>query len=135
MVIKDTEAMQNFGMQFAQTLQAPTVIELLGDVGAGKTTFVQGLAKGLGVQENVTSPSFTISKEYQGNNCRLVHYDFYRLNDPGLMMSDLLDKLHDPHNIIVIEWGKNVTNILPKKHPKIAFQCLDDGSRLVEQRP
>ena len=91
MIIKDADAMQSFGEQFAKTLQVPTVIELLGDVGAGKTTFVQGLAKGLGVQETVTSPSFTISKEYQGNNCRLIHYDFYRLNDPGLMMSDLLN--------------------------------------------
>lgn len=135
MVIKDAAAMQELGTQFAQKIQAPTVIELLGDVGAGKTTFVQGLAKGLGVEDVVTSPSFTISKEYQGKNCRLIHYDFYRLNNPGLMMSDLLEKIHDPHNIVVIEWGKSVADVLPKKHPKLAFQCLDDGTRLVEERP
>ena len=135
MTIKDATDMQKYGEEFARKIQAPTVIELLGDVGAGKTTFVQGLAKGLGIEEVVTSPSFTISKEYQGKNCRLVHYDFYRLSDPGLMLSDLLEKIQDYHNVIVIEWGKNVSNILPKKHYRIAFQCLDDGTRLVEERP
>lgn len=133
MIVKDAQSMQNLGFDFAKNLSAPAVVELLGDVGAGKTTFVQGLAKGLGVEDVVTSPSFTISKEYQGKNCRLVHFDFYRLNNPGLLMSDLLEKMHDPNNIVVIEWGESVANILPKKHPRVVFQYLDDGTRLVEQ--
>ena len=77
--------MIEYGERFAESLHAPVVIELLGDVGAGKTTFTRGLAKGLGVKSTVTSPSFTISKLYQGKKCILAHYDFYRLDEPGLM--------------------------------------------------
>ena len=135
MLIRSESEMLEYGKNYAAKLEIPAVIELIGDVGAGKTTFVRGLAQGLGINEPLSSPSFTISRFYQGEKATLTHYDFYRLNDPGLMMSDLLDKLHDHHNIIVIEWGKSVANVLPKNHPKIAFQCLDDGTRLVEQRP
>ena len=72
------------------------VIELVGDVGAGKTTFVRGLAQGLGIKEPITSPSFTISKSYAlKNGGFLVHYDFYRLQDPGLMSEDLQALLDD----------------------------------------
>ena len=66
--------MIEYGEKIAKSLSAPLVIELLGDVGAGKTTFTRGLAKGLGVKEAVTSPSFTISKNYQGEKClRFLH--------------------------------------------------------------
>ena len=72
--------MFELGQKIGKTLVPPVVVELLGDVGVGKTTFTRGLAKGLGVKEPVTSPSFTISKTYalpEGKN--LIHYDFYRL--------------------------------------------------------
>ena len=93
MKISSEEEMINFGREFAKTVQAPQVIELIGDVGAGKTTFVRGLAEGLGITTPVTSPSFTISKEYAFPNGRLVHYDFYRLPDPGLMSEDLYEAI------------------------------------------
>ena len=110
----------------------PIVIELIGDVGVGKTTFVRGLAKGLGVKELVTSPSFTISKSYAlKNGGRLIHYDFYRLPDPGIMLDDLQDNLIDPKNIIIIEWGESITNILPDNHIKIEIKYKDDNSREV----
>ena len=91
------------------------ILELIGDVGAGKTTFVRGLAKGLGIKEPITSPSFTISKSYPlENGGFLIHYDFYRLPDPGIMLDDLQENLQDPKNIIVIEWGESVADILPE---------------------
>ena len=126
-----------FGEQFAEhvekgAFQRPIVIELIGDVGAGKTTFVRGLAKSLGIQEPITSPSFTISKSYAlPDGGRLIHYDFYRLSDPGLMTDDLAESLQDPQNIIVLEWSDTVKNILPHGHTVIKFEKDDNNSRVI----
>ena len=109
-----------------------TVIELLGDVGAGKTTFVRGLAQDLGIKDPVNTPSFTISKSYAlpgGGN--LIHYDFYRLQDPGLMSEDLQENLQNPHNIIVIEWGASIENLLPADHFTIKIDYNNDNTRSI----
>ena len=120
-------------LSFAESFAGKAkVIELVGDVGAGKTTFVRGLAKGLGIKEPVTSPSFTISKSYAlKNGGYLVHYDFYRLEDPGLMAEDLQDNLSNQKNIIVIEWGNSVKDLLPENHTKIEIKYNEDNSREV----
>ncbi len=130
MKINSEQEMLDFGQSFAK--KNPTVIELIGDVGAGKTTFVRGLAQGLGIKEPVTSPSFTISKSYAlPSGGRLVHYDFYRLSDPGLMIEDLQENLKDPNNVVIIEWGESVSNLLPEDHIKIAINYNDDDSRSI----
>lgn len=109
------------------------VLELVGDVGSGKTTFTRGLAQGLCVQAEVTSPSFTISKAYAlPGGGRLTHYDFYRLGDPGLMVDDLAENLADPQSIVVIEWGESIQDVLPAEHIRLMFRVNDDGSREVE---
>lgn len=113
----------------------PIVIELIGDVGAGKTTFTRGLAEGLGITEPITSPSFTISKSYafkssDGTPRTLTHYDFYRLPDPGLMADDLAEKIAND-SIIVVEWGNSIKNLLPNSHTIITISYNDDGSREV----
>ena len=119
------------GRMMAKDLEG--VIELVGDVGVGKTTFVRGLADGLGIKESVTSPSFIISKSYACPDGRvLVHYDFYRLNDVGLMTEDLMENLKDRKNIVVIEWSDSVKDFLPDKHTVINIKLDDDGSREVE---
>lgn len=109
-----------------------SIIELIGDVGAGKTTFVRGLAKGLDIEENITSPSFTISKTYAlPNGKTLTHYDFYRLNDPGIMQEDLAESFQNPNNITIIEWADSVENLLPKNRTRISIKYNDDNSREV----
>ena len=123
--------MLDFGANFAKTLQLPAVIELIGDVGAGKTTFTRGLAAGLGVSEPVTSPSFTISKRYAFKNGSLIHYDFYRLPDPGLMADDLAESIAEPNSVVVVEWGGDVQNLLPANHHTINIALNDDGSRQI----
>lgn len=123
--------MLNFAENFAKSLPN-RIIELVGDVGAGKTTFTRGLARGLKIKEPITSPSFTISKAYSlPNGGHLVHYDFYRLPDPGLMLDDLRENLENPENIVIIEWGESVANILPKNRTKIEIKYNDDNSREV----
>ena len=132
MKVKTEQEMIELGRDFAQKLARPAVIELLGDVGAGKTTFVRGLAEGLGVSEPVTSPSFTISKIYAllGGG-RLVHYDFYRLDDPGLMMEDFVENLREPDSVVVVEWGESVADFLPKEHIKVIINYTDEGREVI----
>lgn len=125
--------MLEFGRNYAKKIKAPKVIELVGDVGAGKTTFVRGLAEGLGIKEPITSPSFTISKEYAFNDGILIHYDFYRLEDPGLMMGDLEEAMMDEKAIIVVEWADSVENILPADRDRIEIKYLDDGGREIKK--
>ncbi|MBQ3470121.1 tRNA (adenosine(37)-N6)-threonylcarbamoyltransferase complex ATPase subunit type 1 TsaE [Candidatus Saccharibacteria bacterium] len=132
MKITSEEEMLAFGEEFAKNLSS-NVIELVGDVGAGKTTFTRGLAKGLGIKEPITSPSFTISKTYAlKNGGNLIHYDFYRLNDPGIMLDDLAENLKTNKNIIVVEWGESIKNLLPKNHTVINIKYNDDDTRSVE---
>ena len=131
MNIKSEQAMLEYGRDFAKKVTAPFVIELVGDVGAGKTTFVRGLAEGLGVKDSVTSPSFTISKEYAlPGGGSLVHYDFYRLPEPGLMFDDLMEKINNPQNIVVIEWGESVAELLPENHVKIEIEYGEKGREI-----
>lgn len=138
MKIYSEQEMLNFGRDFILTLKnspennSAKLIELIGDVGAGKTTFTRGLAEGLNIKEPITSPSFTISKTYPlstGGN--LIHYDFYRLSDPGLMLDDLTENLSDPKNIVVVEWADTIKNFLPENRLKIEIKYLEDGGREV----
>lgn len=130
MIIHSEQEMLDFGQAFANQIKFPMVIELIGDVGAGKTTFVRGLAAGLGITTPVTSPSFTISKQYAiPDNKYLVHYDFYRLPDPGLMSEDLQESIHNPNNLTIIEWAESVSDLLPKSHVTITITYNNDNTR------
>lgn len=131
MIIKSEAEMLKCGQDFAKKLSLPAVIDLIGDVGAGKTTFTRGLAQGLGVVEPVTSPSFTISKRYDFPGGELVHYDFYRLEDPGIMSEELSETLQDPHTVTVVEWAGGVTDLFPQDIQHIQIQLNEDGSRTI----
>jgi tRNA threonylcarbamoyladenosine biosynthesis protein TsaE len=134
MLIHSEQEMLDFGQKYGETHQAPLVLELIGDVGAGKTTFVRGLARGIGVKEAVTSPSFTISKVYQGQNATLVHYDFYRLANPGIMEEDLAESINDPQAITIVEWGESIQNVLPQDRKIIEIKYIDENTReLIEK--
>ena len=124
---------ENLMREILQSQDAlPCVIELVGDVGAGKTTFTKGLARGLEITEEITSPTFTISKVYENSHGqKLVHYDFYRLENPGIMVEDLFENLHDPHTVTVIEWADTVSEILPANHLRLEILINDDGSRTL----
>lgn len=131
--IKDETGMIEFGRNLAQSLRAPEVVELIGDVGVGKTTITRGIAEGLGIKEPVTSPSFTISKRYNFGAGELVHYDFYRLPDPGLMQEDLLESINDSNVITIVEWADSVADLLPENHRKFIITLNEDGTRRVEE--
>jgi len=118
--------------KIGNSLKGGEVFELVGDVGAGKTTFVKGLAKGLKVEDEVQSPSFTISRVYEArDDLELVHYDFYRLTDPGIMANEVAEAVHDPHTITVIEWADIVEGVLPEHHYRISFESPTETSRHI----
>lgn len=123
MKISGAQKLQELGEKFGQTLSGGEVIELIGDVGAGKTTFTQGIAQGLGIEEAVTSPSFTISNTYNSpKGLILRHYDFYRLNDAGIMKDEIRESINNPKIITVVEWGDSVRGILPENHFSIEIK-------------
>ena len=129
--INSTEEMIEFGREIGSNLEGGSVLELIGD---GKTTFTKGLALGLGVLETVQSPTFTISRVYEGDNLTLSHYDFYRLNDYGIMKMELAENLSNPQNITVVEWAGELADILPEKHLKLIFESISEDKRLVKVR-
>ena len=131
--VNSEEGMLELGKSIARSLTVPAVIELVGDVGAGKTTLTRGIAEGLGVKEQVTSPSFTISKVYEFPGGSLVHYDFYRLGEPGLMMDDLMENMEDTRTVTVVEWADSVADVLPEKHKRIEIILNEDGSRTIKE--
>ena len=124
---------ENLMREILQSKDAlPCAIELVGDVGAGKTTFTKGLARGLEIAEEITSPTFTISKVYENSRGqKLVHYDFYRLENPGIMVEDLFENLQGPQTVTVIEWADTVSEILPANHLRLEILINDDGSRTL----
>jgi tRNA threonylcarbamoyladenosine biosynthesis protein TsaE len=134
MIIRSESDMIAFGEKIAEGFIPPATIELVGDVGAGKTTLVKGIAKGLGIIEGITSPSFTIAKTYQSKNQATIlkHYDFYRLADPGIMQEELDESINDPNTTTIIEWASTVQDILPTHRTIISINYNDDGTRTVE---
>lgn len=130
--VKSEKETRDIGRQIGARLKGGEVIQLVGDVGAGKTTFVKGLAVGLGVDEDVQSPSFTISRVYDGrDDIQLVHYDFYRLSEAGIMADEVSEMVEDPSTVTVIEWADVVEGVLPDKHYTITFEATSENDRAI----
>lgn len=126
-------ATRMLGEKIGRLLTGGEVIELVGDVGAGKTTFVKGLATGLAIEETVQSPTFTISRIYDARNgLLLAHYDFYRLSDAGIMADELAETTKDPASITVIEWANIVEGVLPDDRLKITFTAPTETTRRLQ---
>lgn len=111
------------------------VLGLQGDLGAGKTTFLQGFAKGLGIEEVVNSPTFVIMKRFMIYDSRFknfYHFDCYRLENPEEILElGFGDIIKDPTNIVAIEWPEKITKLMPKKNINIAFKHLEENTREV----
>lgn len=114
-----------------QKLRGGEAIELKSDVGGGKTQFVKGLAGGAGVSELVSSPSFTVSNVYAAKHFKLHHFDFYRLDDPGVMRDSLSETLEDPKSVSVIEWPGLIEDVLPEIRLVISFKVLSETKRKI----
>jgi tRNA threonylcarbamoyladenosine biosynthesis protein TsaE len=134
MISKSVEETQKFAYDLVSHSKGGEIFALSGDLGGGKTTFAQGLAKGLGIKEFVNSPTFVIIKEYQTKNKKfknLIHIDLYRLKKiDEIMKKEILEYLTS-NNVVVIEWAEKIRNILPTCTKWIKFEFVDENTRKI----
>lgn len=126
------ECSQRVGRALACELVPGDCVALVGDLGAGKTCLVRGLADGLGCDASaVSSPTFTLMHRYPGSLCDLVHVDAYRLNHADELRDAGLD-LHDRTAVIAIEWPGRVAGVLPPRHVQVRLTPTGETCRLIE---
>lgn len=128
---------QEIGREFARNIKGGEVFALLGDLGSGKTTFAKGFANGLGIQKQITSPTFNILKTYPvaGHptvKC-LIHIDAYRLESSQDAQSiGLSELLTDKNNVILVEWPENIWEAIKTRAKKIKFRFIDEKTRGIK---
>ncbi len=115
-------------MVLGSLLKPPTLLELRSDLGGGKTTFVKGLAKGVGSKDRVASPTFTLNRIYKADRVEIHHFDFYRLHEPGVVSDQLEESLQNSRVITVVEWSDVVQSVLPPEHIRITFKPVADNA-------
>jgi len=125
------EETQRLGAAVGRLLRADAIVTLAGDLGAGKTTFVQGLGKGLGVAATITSPTFVLINRYRTADGRqLQHADCYRLANAPLEMWDAgLSDLFLSDDVVVVEWADRIPGLLPPEYLDISIEQGDDDQR------
>lgn len=132
----DTET-KNFAEKIAKEFKKKGgVLALIGDLGAGKTTFAQGFAQGLGIKEKVISPTFVLMKQHNLPNSERIfyHLDLYRLEKidiTDLGLKEIFESVEEVNNIVVIEWAEKIANQLPKDSLVINFEKLNNSTRKV----
>ncbi len=129
---EDTQAI---GAKLARQLKPGDVIALVGDNGAGKTTFVRGVAEGLGVPvSSVASPSFVLIREYQGR-LPVVHADLFRLEGIPEAASVGLEEFYEAGGVVLIEWAQKIPGILPEEYLELRLETVDPQTRLFTAHP
>ncbi len=130
-IFKSTSRAQTeaFAAAYAKNLKGGDVLLLDGEMGAGKTVFAKGLAKGLGIEEEVTSPTYAYMNDYDG---RLFHYDCYRIESVAQAERLGLADYFDMGGVCLIEWAQNIAPLLPKKVKRITIRKLGETEREIE---
>ena len=123
-----------FGRTLAAELLPPLLILLRGDLGAGKTTLVKGIAEGFGAAaaEDVTSPTFTLVHEYRGPRAVLVHIDLYRVDTERELETLGIDDLIGPGSILLIEWGEKFPRFVRERNVEIVLERKDENERRIQ---
>ena len=124
---------EQIGIQIGEQLNGGEVIELISDLGGGKTTLTRGIAKGAGSHDDVASPTFTISRVYLAPKFEIHHFDFYRLDNAGIIAHELEEAQTDKKIVTIIEWGDVVSDVLPKERLRIILsnETGDSEQRLI----
>ena len=123
------EDTQSFARDYAKTLRAGDIVLLDGDMGAGKTVFAKGVAEGLAIEEEVTSPTYAYMNDYDG---RLFHYDCYRIESVAQAETLGLADYFDMGGICLIEWSQNIAPLLPPYCKRVRIIKLDENRRQIE---
>ncbi len=127
--VKETE---QYGQRLAAELTPGSVLALFGGMGMGKTALVRGLAQGLGLQAEVSSPTFALVHDY-GGTPPLVHFDMYRISGWEDLYSTGFFEYLDAGAILVVEWSENIEAALPRDAVRICFTRLDENTRKIER--
>lgn len=132
MITSSANETMDFACELAKTIKAPKIIVLSGDLGAGKTTFTKGFAKGLGIKEIITSPTFTLLNEYEGRE-KMYHFDMYRLSSKEeayeLGFEDYFNK---NDGVVLVEWAENVEGLFSPPYTKITLNKLSNTKREIK---
>jgi len=125
---KSREDTMAFAEAYAKTLRAGDVVLLNGDMGAGKTVFTKGVARGLGIEEEVTSPTYAYMNDYDG---RLFHYDCYRIESVEQAERLGLADYFDMGGICIVEWAQNIAPLLPRSVKSVTIRKLNENEREI----
>lgn len=126
---------EELGAQLAARLRPGDVVAYTGDLGAGKTAFTRGIARGLGIPERVTSPTFTIVNEYEGGRLPLFHFDLYRLGDPEELFDIGWEDYLARGGVCAVEWSENVAGALEDEPIRVDIRRgAHDGQRVISIR-
>lgn len=135
-ISKNSDETKKLGSDFARKIKGGDVLLLFGDLGAGKTTFVQGFAKGMGIKDRILSPTFVLQRihEIQKDELKtLNHIDLYRIENPtDIENLGLLELFDDPTAVTIIEWAERLKNLDFKKGYQLYFKYLSDEEREIE---
>jgi tRNA threonylcarbamoyladenosine biosynthesis protein TsaE len=132
---KSSQETIDLGKKFSKILRGGDIIIFSGELGGGKTTFISGLADGLGIEENLSSPSFTILNQYNAGKLKLAHIDFYRLD--GIEEFDnigLDDHIYDDLSILCVEWGEKIEQYIKKDYLTISFDYIIEDEDSLNRR-
>lgn len=127
--MSDAAATETFAESIGERLRGGELIELVSDLGGGKTTFTRGLVRGADSGDLVASPTFTISREYTTDKFTIHHFDFYRLHEAGVMADELHELIGDPHIVVVVEWSDVVQHVLPAERLRIVITQTGENER------
>lgn len=131
-VSKSAKETRNLAWKLGQRLKGGEVFEFSSDLGGGKTTFVKGLVSGFGSTSEVASPSFTVSFTYDRPDGRQFHhFDFYRLSDPGIVKNELAEVVTNAEDVVAVEWGETVNDVLPDDTITVHIKALGEDEREI----
>ncbi|ERI89439.1 hydrolase, P-loop family [Clostridiales bacterium oral taxon 876 str. F0540] len=124
-VVDSVEKTNEIGIQLGKLVMPGDIICLTGDLGTGKTHITKGIAKGLSIDEHITSPTFTIVNEYTGR-LKLYHFDVYRVNDPDEIYAIGFDEYIFSDGVSVIEWSNYIEELIPNEHISVSMEKLPE---------
>lgn len=131
--IKTEEECESFGMALADTLAAGDVLALIGELGTGKTALTRYIAKGLGISERISSPTFTVVKQYEDGRLPMYHFDVYRVSDEDELFNIGIDEFFFGKGVCVVEWADLILNILPENTRFIYLEYGEnEGERIYK---
>lgn len=133
LTLKSEEDTRALGLSIADAAEAGDVVALIGDLGTGKTALTRYIAEGLGVRETISSPTFTIVKEYKSGRLPLYHFDVYRLGSGEELLDIGAEEMLDGDGLCVIEWADIVSDVLPEESLVVKIEYgAEEGERIAE---